>query len=525
MSDDRNMQQNVIAFLANPSTHGVDHVTRIDTHAAHVFLAGHRALKIKQAVKYPFLDYSTLERRKNACEQELAINRPFAPQIYRGVVAITREPTGTLAVDGAGEPVEWAVDMIRFDETQTLDHLAANAPVGPALAVQIADLIASAHETAPVAVTEPWLRSIPAIIAGNTAAFRAAKLFPEDAIDHLDQASNAALARLRPLLEQRGNAGFVRRCHGDLHLANIVLIENEPVIFDAIEFDAQIASIDVLYDLAFVLMDLLHAGSTAAANSLLNRYLAQTPDANSDSLAILPLLMSMRAAIRANVTLARLARVDDRDGAIRRMASGYFDLACRLIAPAPPRLVAIGGLSGTGKSVLARGLADSLAPPPGAIVLRSDTTRKKLFGIEETDRLPESAYRPGHSNAVYQALTRNAERILRQGRSVIVDAVYAREDERRAIARMARSMDVPFAGLFLVADLDIRIARIAGRSGDASDATPAVARQQQSYDLAGLDWNIVDSSGTPDDTLTRSRSVFSRTGNADETAIAKAPAD
>lgn len=516
MSDDRNMQQDVIAFLANPSTHEVDHVTRIDTHAAHVFLAGSRALKIKQAVKYPFLDYSTLDRRKDACEQELAINRPFAPQIYRGVVPITREVAGTLAIDGTGEPVEWAVDMARFDETQTFDHLAASAPVSPALAVQIADLIAAAHEAAPVAATDPWLRSIPAIIAGNTAAFRTAKLFPNDAIDRLDQASSAALARLRPSLEQRGNAGFVRRCHGDLHLANIVLIENEPVIFDAIEFDAQIASIDVLYDLAFVLMDLIHAASTAAANSLLNRYLARTPDANSDALALLPLFMSIRAAVRANVTLARLAQADDRDGAIRRKATGYFDLACRLIAPAPPRLVAIGGLSGTGKSVLARGLADCLAPPPGAIVLRSDTTRKKLFGIAETDRLPESAYQVGHSSAVYQALAQNAEYILRQGHSVIVDAVYAREDERRAIAQMARSIGVPFTGIFLVADLDTRIARIAGRSGDASDATPAVARQQQTYDLAGLDWHIVDASGTTDDTLASSRSVLSKSDKIKE---------
>jgi aminoglycoside phosphotransferase family enzyme/predicted kinase len=516
MDDDRNMQQDVIAFLADPSTHGVDHVTRIDTHAAHVFLAGRRALKIKQAIKYPFLDYSTLERRKDACEQELAINRPFAPQIYRGVVAITREGTGKLAIGGAGEPVEWAVDMTRFDETQTLDHLAASAPVSPALAMKIADLIAAAHETAPIAATELWVRSVSAIIAGNTAAFRTAGLFPKDAIDRLDQASSAALARLRPLMEQRGNAGYVRRCHGDLHLANIVLIENEPVIFDAIEFDAQIASIDVLYDLAFVLMDLIHAGSTAAANNLLNRYLTRTPDANSDALALLPLFMSIRAAVRANVTLARLAQTADRDGAIRRKATSYFDLACNMITPAPPRLVAIGGLSGTGKSVLARGLADNIAPPPGAIVLRSDTLRKKLFGIAETDRLPESAYQAGHSNAVYQTLAHNAERILRQGHSVIVDAVYAREDERQVIAQMARTMGIPFAGIFLVADLDTRIARIAGRSGDASDATPAVARQQQAYDLAGLDWNIVDASGTPAETLARSRLVLSKAGKTDE---------
>ncbi len=515
MSDNHDMQQEVIAFLASPSTNGVDRVARINTHAAYVFLAGRRALKIKRAVRFPFLDYSTLGRRKTACEQEIAINRPFAPQIYRGVVPITRSATGTLAIGGSGEPVEWAVDMARFDETQTLDRLAASRPISPALAVKIADLIAAAHETSPVAATEPWIGSIARIIAGNTAAFHAAGLFPKQTIDLLDRNCTAAQRRLLPLLQERGREGFVRRCHGDLHLANIVLIDHEPVIFDAIEFDAGIASIDVLYDLAFVLMDLIHAQCEPAANGLLNRFLTRSSDANSDALALLPLFMSMRAAIRANVLLARLAQADDMDGAIRRTATSYFELACRLIEPARPSLLAVGGLSGTGKTVLARDLAAGIAPPPGAVILRSDTTRKKLFGVTETDRLPESAYQAEHSNAVYQALARSAERILRQGHSVIVDAVYAREDERRAVADVAGSMGARFVGIFLIADLETRIARISGRHGDASDATPAIARQQQTYDLTDLDWVIVDASGTPEETLARSRAVLAEANKDD----------
>ena len=161
---------------------------------------------------------------------------------------------------------------------------------------------------APLAPAEPWIKSIPAFIAGNTTAFRTAACFPASDIDDLEEASQSAFSRIRELLEQRGRQGFVRRCHGDLHLANIVLIEGKPVLFDAIEFDPTIASVDVLYDLAFPMMDFIHYDRHAAANALLNRYLRKTSIENLDALAALPLFMSLRAAIRANVLLARLGQ-------------------------------------------------------------------------------------------------------------------------------------------------------------------------------------------------------------------------
>jgi uncharacterized protein len=495
-ADEVRTQDSVFAFLTDSMKH--PDVRRIDTHAASVFLEGGRALKIKRAVRFPFLDYSTLAKRKAACDEELRINRPFAPRIYRRVVPITRDGDGSLTIDGSGTPVEFAVEMTRFDERQTIDHLAEAGPLDPGLADAIADAIAASHEVAQRLPEKPWVESIAGLIEGYTTGFRDAACFPPDHIEELGTASQAAFSRLRALLEQRGRQGHVRRCHGDLHLANIVLIEGKPVLFDAIEFDEKIASIDVLYDLAFALMDFLRYGQEASANTLFNRYLAVTPSDNLDALAALPLFMSMRAAIRAHVMLARSAADKARN---IETARTYFDLARKLIHPPRPTLAAIGGLSGTGKSVLARALAPVVAPQPGAVVLRSDMLRKQLLGASATDRLPASAYRPEVSERVYQELTGQAVRVLSQGHSVVADAVFAREAERAAIQRAARETDVRFVGFFLVADLATRQSRVGSRKADASDATPEVAGLQETYSIGTVDWAIIDSSGTPEATL------------------------
>lgn len=501
---DSRVQERVFAFLTDPATH--PHVHRIDTHAASVFLEGDRALKIKRAVRFPFLDYSTLAKRKAACDEEIRINRQFAPQVYHRVVPITQRSDGSLEIGGKGEPVEYAVEMRRFDERQTVDHLAAAGPLDTGLAEAIAEAIAASHTVAPPAQAAPWINSIPAIIKDNARAFREAACFSPGDIEDLRQASLSAFARIRPLLEQRGSRGFLRRCHGDLHLANIVLIDGKPVLFDAIEFDPVMASTDVLYDLAFPLMDFIRYGRQTEANTLLNRYLAVTESENLDALGVLPLFISLRAAIRAEVLLARLNRNARDTGDTMRSARAYFDLARLTIAPKAPLLVAVGGLSGTGKSVMARALAPSLLPQPGAVVLRSDVLRKQLFKVHETDRLPESAYGAEISEQIYEILVQRAVRVLSQGHSVVVDAVFAREEERNAVRDAAHRLNVRFIGLFLVADLATRQRRVGRREQDASDATPEIAGLQETYNIGPIDWAVIDASGTPEQSLKQCKS-------------------
>lgn len=391
---------------------------------------------------------------------------------------------------------------------QTIDHLAEAGAPNADLACEIADAIARSHAEAVRVPAELWITSIPKLITCNTAAFRDAAGIRSEAIDQLDAASQSTFLRIRNLLEKRGRQGFVRRCYGDLHLGNIVLIDGKPVLFDAIEFDPAMASIDVLYDLAFPIMDFLHYQHPAVANELLNIYLALTPAENCDALAALPLLMSMRAAIRAKVGYDRVAQDCDDKAVVAKSARAYFELALQLIHPRAPKLVAIGGSSGTGKSVMARGLAAVIEPQPGAVVLRSDITRKQLFQASETDRLPPNAYQPEVTRQVYEVLAQRTGQLLAQGHSVVVDAVFARTSERTAFRDVARAKNVPFTGLFLVADLATRMRRVGQRQGDASDATLETARQQEGYDIGTVDWARIDATGTPEQTLESGTAVL-----------------
>jgi len=503
-------QEEVLAFLADPATHGGQEVRRIDTHAASVFLAGDRALKVKRAVRFPFLDYSTLAKRQQACEAELDVNAPYAPEIYRGVKAITREGDGRLAIGGSGSAVEWAVEMRRFDEKRTLDHLTGE--IDDALAEALGRAVAAAHAKAPAVDAQPWITALGAYIDEHVEAFDAhADIFPAAENDALARATRAAYDRIVPLLIERGRRGLVRRIHGDLHLGNIVLIDGRPVLFDAIEFSDIIASGDVFYDLAFLLMDLLERGLARPANIVLNRYLSETQRAHDlDALAALPFFLSMRAAIRAKVTAARmeLAPPAEREP-IATAARGYFAFALDAIAPPAPKFVAVGGLSGTGKSVLARALAPQLKPIPGAVIVRSDIERKVMFGVAESERLPAEAYSEEITAQIYATLAEKARRIVAAGHSVIVDAVFADSSERAGLEAMAKSADIPLHGLFLTAPLDTRIARADSRTRDASDADASVARAQEGYDVGPLQWTAIDASGTPAETLARARSALS----------------
>ena len=317
----------MFAFLADPATHGGQPVTRIDTHGAAVFLAGDRVLKVKRAVKFPFLDYSTLEKRKAACEAEIAVNGRSRRRSIAACLAITRDSDGRLAHRRRRRGRRMGARDAALRRERDARPSGGRGRIDDALADALARAVAAAHARRRRSKPTPWIDALADYIGQNDEAFREfPDLFPPDDAAQLTAASRAAFAALRPLLRERGEQGLVRRGHGDLHLGNIALIDGKPVLFDAIEFDPLVASGDVLYDLAFLLMDLVERGLRHAANIVLNRYLAETArDEDFDALAALPLFLSMRAAIRAKVTAAKLenAKADEKP-AIEKSAQRLF---------------------------------------------------------------------------------------------------------------------------------------------------------------------------------------------------------
>jgi aminoglycoside phosphotransferase family enzyme/predicted kinase len=484
-------QRGVIAFLSEPTSYGaaVEHVDIVETHASLVFLAGDRAYKLKRAVKYPYLDFSTVAERKRACEAEFALNRRTAPTLYLEVRPLARLPDGKVGFASNGSAIDWVVVMRRFDESSLFDALARadrlSAPLMQALAGHIADFHAGAERR----FDHGGLAPLTATVEMNHRCLAAARHagFAPASIDELRERSLERLAAVGELLDRRRAEGKVRRCHGDLHLRNICL-DGQPTLFDCLEFSDAFACIDVLYDLAFLLMDLEHRGFADFSNLVLNRYLDLT--AEDDGLPAMPVLLSLRAAIRAHVTATAIDSATHlgKKPEMAAEARRYLDLAARLLTPRQCRLVAVGGLSGSGKSTLAA----ALAPELGARVLRSDVIRKRLFEAAPETRLPASAYLPEVSNRVYETLRQKAPAALAAGYSVIIDAVSLRPEERHSFAAVAKAAGVPFSGLWLAAPARTMEHRLRTRRGDASDASIEVLAQQLRTDAGPMDWTVID---------------------------------
>ncbi|MGQ0733958.1 MAG: bifunctional aminoglycoside phosphotransferase/ATP-binding protein, partial [Acidobacteriota bacterium] len=463
-------QTAAIEFLADPRTHDGAPVERIDTHASIVFLAGSHAYKLKRAVRFDYLDFSTAARRHRLCELEVRLNRRTAPALYRGVVAVTRQPDGSLALRGDGTPADWLVEMNRFPQEALFDRLASAGALDIELMPSLATRIAAFHKAAEVRHDHGGRAGMSWAIEGNAAGFAE---FGRDYLDPVTSDRVTADARREldrhaDLLELRRRSGLVRQCHGDLHLRNIVLLHGEPTLFDGVEFNDEISCTDVLYDAGFLLMDLWRRGLPRHANAVLNRYLLETEEL--EGVALLPLFLSCRAAVRAktSATAAHLQQEESRRNELRGLASVYLAMAGQLLHPPRPMLIAVGGLSGSGKSVLARALAPSVGAVPGAVVVRSDETRKRLGGVPLLQRLGPEGYSAAMSERVYASLAERAAAILRGGHSVVVDAVYARPTDRGAIERVAAAASVPFIGLWLDAPESVLAARAQRRRDDSS---------------------------------------------------------
>jgi aminoglycoside phosphotransferase family enzyme/predicted kinase len=466
-------QLEVAAFLS-----GLTASDPAQTHISAVFVGRNDVYKLKKAVRLTFLDFSALAARAAMARQELALNRVAAPEIYHDVLAIVRGSDGRLrlAPEDAPQALDYVVHMAPIPHGDFLDRIVARGALTPALLDALGDCVATLHGRLKPLTQCDSVARMRRIIDGNVAAARAAGLEPAT-IERWHAAIFCELDRIKAALAAREAAGCVRRLHGDLHLGNICLWQGKPAAFDMLEFDEDLAIADVGYDLAFLLMDLsFHAGD-AAANRVMNRYLARTGDPGV--LTALPCFMSVRAIVRAHVQASRGETAE---------AARYVQVALGSLRPVPAVMVAVGGLQGSGKTTLARAVAPELGRPPGAFLLRSDETRKRLFGALPEEKLGAEAYSPGANARVNAAVIADAGTALRAGQAVVVDSTFLHQPMRHAIESAARTGDVTFVGLWLEADLDVLLDRVAARTGDASDAGPEVVRQAATVDPGHITW-------------------------------------
>ncbi len=416
------------------------------------------------------------------------LNRRTAPALYLGARRITRGPDGGLAFDGTGNLVDAVVEMRRFPEADLFDTLACEGRLGPDHIADLAQVIAAFHAGAEIHRDKGGAAALTALVDLNAAALRATGLASTGAVATLTARFRAVLARHAPLLDARRAAGKVRRCHGDLTLRNICLFEGKPTPFDCIEFSETIATTDILYDLAFVLMDLWHRSRFDLANLLLNRYLDGADE--TDGLGLLPVLMALRAVIRAHVTAAQAADGTGAAAAARTAeARAYLALGEDLLTDRPAGLLAVGGFSGSGKSSVAAAAAPWIGAAPGARILSSDRIRKRLHGVDALTRLPAAAYAQTVSRRVYAILRRDAGRVLAAGHCVVADAVFDRPTERAQIEALARDRGARFCGVWLEAPAPLLARRIDSRAGDPSDATATVLAAQVARGRGALAWH------------------------------------
>ncbi len=434
--------------------------------------------------------------------RELRLNRRTAPGIYLGLTIV--EPGGAvreISADGfeslpeGGEPV---LVMRQFDESTLFDVLAEQGRLDAGLMARLAEHIAALHRDAEPRRGDDGAAQFETVVRDT---FVELDLWPEEFapqhVAQLRESTRGVFNALASVLDQRARAGRRVEGHGDLHLANICLWPDaesgEPTLFDALEFSERLATVDVYYDLAFLIMDLCHRDLAGLATIVLSRYVEVSGDAD---LRCLPLFLCERAMIRAHVSasMAEVAPDEAHREVLLSAARDYFQEAERFLQPATAQLIAIGGYSGTGKSSLARLLAPRCAPAPGAVMLRSDGIRKALFDASEADRLGPDAYSGEVSAVVYDRLIEHAGTLLQFGHSVILDATFLRADGRDRCRTLAEEASVPFTGLWLEAETAVLEARIAGRHDDASDADIAVLRGQLSAQVGPIDWLRLDAS-------------------------------
>jgi aminoglycoside phosphotransferase family enzyme/predicted kinase len=466
----------LIEQLADPAAypHPVADVAVHQTHISVVFLAGPFAYKLKKPVRLGFLDFSTLDRRRHFCEEEVRLNRRLAPHVYLGVEPVT-EHDGRLRVGGSGEPVEWAVKMVRLPAGASLLDRLRRGEVGEGEVRRVARFLAEFHRTADGGPHVAGFGRFD-VVAGNArenftqAEAHVGATLSRAVFDRLRTRTDEALDRLRPVIEARADRGVPRDTHGDLHLDHVYFRDDgEPFAIDCIEFNERFRYADPVADVAFLVMDLKFRGRTDLAAALAEEYARASGDAEGREL--LPFYTAYRAAVRGKVEGFELAEPEvpnDEKAAAAERARAHWLLALgELEEPGRrPALVLVGGLPGTGKSTLARGLSAA----GGFDVIRSDAVRKELVGVPPETRLGDEFYSEAWADRTYAECLRRAVRGLFDGRRVLVDSTFKEDARRREVLELARWLCVPAVLFACEADPGVTRRRLEARTGDVSDA-------------------------------------------------------
>jgi aminoglycoside phosphotransferase family enzyme/predicted kinase len=478
----------LIDALRDPARypHPVERVAVIETHISWVLLTGRFAYKIKKPVDLGFLDFTTLERRKHYCEEELRLNRRLAPELYLDVAPITGS-AGDPRLGGEGEPFEFALRMVEFPQEERLDRALERAALTPAHIDSLAAEVARFHKSAEVASTaaewgRPELVRRPVDECLALARERLVQPAERAQLEELRQWMQERHAALEPKFEARKREGFVREGHGDLHLANMAFVAGRIALFDCLEFSEPLRWIDVMCDLAFAVMDLADRGRQDLSHRLLGAYVEATGD--FAGLAVLPYSLVYRALVRAEVAAIRAGQpgiaAPEKREAIDR-AKGYLALAAGYSKPSQPALIITHGVSGSGKSIHAQALLENL----GAIRIRSDVERKRLFGFAPDARTPPDrvaeVYGPAANQATYERLAALARTVVMAGWPVIIDATFLKREHRAVFRRLADELGIPFVILDFRTGEGVLRERVAARSAaghDPSEATLAVLAQQ-----------------------------------------------
>lgn len=479
----------LVASLQDPKcySHPVSQVTVVETHISWVLLTGRYVYKIKKPVSFSFVDFSTIEKRRWFCEEEVRLNRRLAPQLYLGVVSITGSPSDP-RMDGDGTPFEWAVKMKQFPPDQEFHHLLERGNLHESVVGQLAIDIGTFHgrlESAgdPLSYGEPDRVWVPLAECFEDIPLAALPARIQSCMKDLEKWTNQEWKRLRPTLRERKSSGQIRECHGDLHLGNIALFEGRICVFDALEFKPGLRWIDVISEVAFLVMDLESKDRMDLAYWFLNGYLEVTGD--YAGMSVFRLYEVYRALVRAKVAGLRLAQVETGSPVqedILKEIIRYVELAHRLMMPAPPMLMLMHGVSGTGKTTVSTELVKAL----GAMRVRSDVERKRIYAEQHTvvagQEGSERLYASDMTRLTYDRLWDLANTMLQAGHSVVVDATFLEGTQRQSFIRLAQERHVEVVIFDVWAPDKVLAERIASRAkqkSDASDATIGVMEQQK----------------------------------------------